>query len=801
MTSELTTALLMSVSELLEGESLRSVLREGGLTARKAIDHAVQIAQGMAAAHEKGIVHRDLKPENLFLTRDGRVKILDFGLAKLRDPVGLQAAPETGTATWTTASGTVLGTVGYMSPEQVRGVPADHRSDIFSFGAVLYEMLARRRAFHRETAAETLTAILKEDPADLDGTDAQITPGLQRILRRCLEKRPEDRFQSARDLAFALGSLSGSSPRSEASALQGPAAVASRRGWVLALATVVALAGLGAGLWRLGRADAVWENPLSGARFTRFTDFEGSEVDASLSSDGKFVVFLSDRAGPFDAWVSQVGSGEFVNLTNGRFPQLFNEAVRNVGFSEDGAHVWIQVVGKTPTDHSVWLIPTMGGSPRPLLPTAVSVAWSPDGTRLAYHEAGPGDPVFLADRDGGNPRRLFVDELGTHWHHPAWSRDGRYLFFCRGFPRDELDIWRLPVAGGEPERLTHDDSRLEYPTPLDDDTVLYVAPGQDAGGSELHALDLRRRVTHRLTFGLEEYLSIAASADGHRLVATVANPSRSLWTVPISERVADESAATRLAVPFVRADRPRFGPDYLLLVSAKGGADGLWRWREGELTELWKAREGRVVAAPAVSPDGQWVCLNVYTRGRTRLHVMAADGTGVRTLAETLDARTTPSWSPDGKWIAVAAVEGKKVPLFKVPVDGGLPVRLAEGVTRCPVWSPDGALIVYSESVRGAFDSLRAVKSDGVPVPLPDVLVLWSGDRYRFLPGGKQLVVMQGPFRRQDFQLLDIATGRMRPLTQLKPGYDITSFDISRDGRQIAFDRVRENADIVLIDR
>src|SRR5664279_3708593 len=207
------------VTELLEGETLRARLAGGAIAVSKAIDYAVQIAKGLAAAHEKGIIHRDLKPENLFLTNDGRVKILDFGLAKLTQPEG-QSGPQTNlpTAAAATEPGVVMGTLGYMSPEQVKGKPADQRSDLFSFGAILYEMLSGVRAFHRDSAAETMSAILREEPPDLSATNKSVQPGLERIVRHCLEKNPEERFYSARDLAFDLEALSGLSGTSEAAA-------------------------------------------------------------------------------------------------------------------------------------------------------------------------------------------------------------------------------------------------------------------------------------------------------------------------------------------------------------------------------------------------------------------------------------------------------------------------------------------------------------------------------------------------------------------------------------------------------
>src|SRR5689334_12847603 len=217
------------VQELLEGETLRAVLAGGKLSARKTIDYSLQIVRGLAAAHEKGIVHRDLKPENVFVTNDGRVKILDFGLAKLTQMEGAASVvTNLPTETRGTEPGVVLGTLGYMSPEQVRGKPADARSDIFSFGAILYEMLAGRRAFHGDSAADTMSAILREDPPDLSVTNQSVPPGLERIVRHCLEKNPEQRFHSAHDVAFALEALSQTSTPQQSQISAGPSLRARR---------------------------------------------------------------------------------------------------------------------------------------------------------------------------------------------------------------------------------------------------------------------------------------------------------------------------------------------------------------------------------------------------------------------------------------------------------------------------------------------------------------------------------------------------------------------------------------------
>ena len=307
------------------------------------------------------------------------------------------------------------------------------------------------------------------------------------------------------------------------------------------------------------------------------TDWEGAELDAAISADGKFVAFLADREqGVFDVWVGQVGGTGFVNLTHGRFPSLYNAATRNVGFTPDGTHVWVHVTTRELAGHKIWLIPTLGGEPRPFLSNAVSAAWSPDGKRLVYHAPTEGDPVFVGEASGAGVVKRFQGKPGVHWHDPVWGTDGRSLFFSSGLPSENMDLWRLPVATGLPERLTQLSARVRYPAPLNAGTIVYCAIGEEASGSALYALDLKSHAARRISSGLEEYLSIAASADGLRLVAAVANPDRNLWTVPVTEEVVGEASATRLPLPAVRAIRPRWDHDSMLFLASKGGSDRLF---------------------------------------------------------------------------------------------------------------------------------------------------------------------------------------------------------------------------------
>jgi len=778
------------VSEFLEGQTLREKL-VGPLPVRRAIEYALGIAQGLAAAHEKGIVHRDLKPENVIVTRDGRIKVLDFGLAKLVRPEENHETTVTLTSP-PTLPGMVMGTVGYMSPEQVRGEPIDPRSDIFSFGAVLYEMLTGKRAFKRETSAETMTAILREEPQALNDTGGQGPLALQRILARCLEKNVERRFQSASDLAFALESLSEtSSGRSTAKTVTQPKSRRAWLPWVIAAALLI-----GTVVWEMVRPAAAPANPLEKAHFSRVTDFES--VEAAISPDGRFVAFVSDHDGPFDVWLTQVGTGRLVNLTQGKAGPLPGP-LRNVGFSGDGSEIWI---GGGDVGLRLRLMPLTGGKPRNFLgEDAANVAWSPDGERIVYHTFRNGDPMFVADRTGANARKIFGDQPGIHNHFPTWSPDGRWIYFVHGTPATrEMDLWRIDPDGRSPERLTQRNADIAYPTPSGENTVFYVARDGDGSGPWLWAFDLKRRDSRRVSIGLEQYTSVQASADGRKLVATISNPVAGLWTVPILDRLADEHDVKPFTVPTERALAPRVAGPSLFYLSSLGAGDGLWRLRDGQATEVWKGADGALFETPAVSPDGGRVAIVLRRSGKRQLHVLSSDGAELQPIAEGIVAQGTSCWSPDGRWIVTGGSDATGPGLFKIPLEGGSPVRLVSGPALNPVWSPDGSLIVYAGTNVSTFAPLLAVRPDGTSVKLPEITVRRLGERVRFLPDGKSLIYMQGLLASQDFWLLDLASMKSRSLTRLQNRAAMRTFDVTSDGKQIVFDRLRENSQVVMID-
>ncbi len=362
------------VSELLEGETLRERIRTGALPLRKAIDYALQIARGLAAAHEKGIVHRDLKPENLFLTNDGRVKILDFGLAKLTQAESHNGI-EAPTLQAATEPGMILGTVGYMSPEQVRGKNSDSRSDIFAFGAVLYEMVSGKRAFHGETTADTLSAILKEEPPELSETARNVPPGLERIVRHCLEKNPAQRFQSTRDLAFDLEALTdvSSTNRVQTAALQASRSVSRRKIATVALGVLAAVAVLGFGLL-VGRSTAKVPPPqyqqitfrLGSVGNARFTP-DGGIVYSATWEDGERQLYLA-RTDESGARELGFNNAELLAISKSGELALRLNAQGHGGYARSG---------------TLARVPLTGGSPRAVLDNVGDADWSADGQSLA----------------------------------------------------------------------------------------------------------------------------------------------------------------------------------------------------------------------------------------------------------------------------------------------------------------------------------------------------------------------------------------------------------------------------------
>jgi Tol biopolymer transport system component len=561
---------------------------------------------------------------------------------------------------------------------------------------------------------------------------------------------------------------------------------------------------VGALAWFGAETSYFWRSPLANAKFTRLLDFTGNEQAAAISRDGKFIAFLADRDGPIDAWVSELGSGTYRNLTHGNVHDLVNPSIRALGFSADSSLVSIwtrRPDGSQPGDVNILAAPTAGGPLGPYLREAAEFDWSRDGTRLVYHTTAPGDPLFVREPGKLGDRRIYVAPAGVHCHFPLWSPDDAFIYFVRGVPPDDWDIWRIQPSGARLERITIHNTRVTYPVLLDRRTLVYLATDADASGPWMYAMDVERRLPHRISSGLETYTSLAASADGERLVATIANTRTSVWRISLAEDGAAAGAAGGPSLVLANAVTPRLGADSFLYVSSRGERQGIWALTQGNSREIWSSAHARIVGGPAIAPDGRRITFSVDDGGRTLLYVMDNDGSHIKVLADLLALRGNPAWAPDGQSIVSAVVRDGEPRLTRIYLNGDSPLPLVSEYSIDPVWSPDGRFVVYSGADVGTTFPLRAAAADGRPYPLPSVSLTRGARRLAFFRDRQSLVILGGEIGHKNFWLLDLRTGAQRILAELPADFVVRDFDISAAGSEIVFDRVQATSDLALIER
>jgi Tol biopolymer transport system component/DNA-binding winged helix-turn-helix (wHTH) protein len=580
-------------------------------------------------------------------------------------------------------------------------------------------------------------------------------------------------------------------------------ALLGKRTWLLLSVLVLSIA---ATLTWLGtkKADS-GGNPLANTRFSRLAGWDGVGRVAAISRDGKFVALLANREGRNDVWVTEIGSGTYRNLTRSVQHEFTSpREIRTLGFSADSSlvSIWTRSSdGSRPEDVNIQAVPTNGGSLRVYLPEVAEFDWSHDGRKLVLHTTAPGDPMFV--REPGSPdRRIYVAPAGVHCHFPVWSPDDAFIYFVRGTPSAGVwDLWRIRPSGTELERLTTHNSYVAYPTLLDPRTIVYLATSGDGSGPWLYAFDTEQRVSHRLSFGLETYTSLGASANGKRLVATVVNPSSSLWRLALR---AKDGVPTGTPTPTpLSADgaSPRLGRDYMLYVAWRGGEQGIWTRTQGASREIWSSTHSLIVGVPAIAPDGRHIAFITRDDDRTLLHVIDRDGSHARVIADSLGLRGNPAWAPDGQSIVTAVVRDEEPHLTSVYLNGAPSQPLVAEYSVDPVWSPDGRFLVYSGAEIGTTFPLRAAARDGRPYPLPSLILTRGARRVAFSPDGQSLVVLRGGFDHKNFWIIDLRTGAERLLAELPVDFVIGEFDISPDGSEILFDRVQENSELALIER
>ena len=781
--------------ELLEGETLRDRLKEGALPVSKSIELALQISRGLAAAHDKGITHRDLKPENIFLTDSG-VKILDFGLA--RTTPRTEEGAEVATMSLATEPGRVMGTVYYMAPEQVRGQPVDARTDIFAFGAVLYEMLTGKRAFQAATPVETMNAILKEDPPSLSDSSRSVSPALERLVLRCLEKRPEDRPRTVHDLAIALDAISTGSTRTwDATAVAGAATRKARRRRLLERAGLVAAgAALTLGAAALHGLLNPPEEPVIPSY--RWMSFSGRDSSPAVSPDGRTVAFASDRDGQLRIWLKQVSGEAEAPLTDG--PDDFPR------FSPDGSEI---LFARASGDgRSLYRAAVLGGEARRVVENATEGDWAPDGARIAFlrlksENGATVSTVGVVARDGSNPREVANVPAGLR--APRWSPDGRTLAMVTSsgslLAGAQQPVVLVDVRSGETQAIPAPDPRrtLSAPAWAADRELVYlqaesVAAAAGSAGrlvfQDADSGEVRARLWSPSTAQVLDILG-----DG-RVVFDTRSPRQNLRETVLG--TLGEGTEARWLSRGESTDRqPVYSPDgdSVAFSSNRGGGMNLW------VVSTSTGRLRRITGSdlnwdPGFTRDGR-IMWSSNRSGNYEIWTADSDGSAARQITRDGGNAENPTATPDGEWIVYSSGNPEKAGLWKIRVDGTQATHLFEGRATIPEVSPDGRHAVF-RSFTGKYPArLRVARlEDGA---LEDFEILVEAHRRTTISLGRARWLSDGSaiaFVGQDetgaigIYAQDFVPGRdtsatRRKLAGFDPDVAAESFGISPDGSRL----------------
>jgi eukaryotic-like serine/threonine-protein kinase len=728
------------VSELLEGETLRERLRGGAIPVRKTLEYAMQIARGLAAAHEKGIIHRDLKPENLFLTKDGRVKILDFGLAKLTQAETGDQTPAT--MTHATEAGVVMGTAGYMSPEQVRGAAVGPRSDIFSFGAILYEMVSGKRAFHRETPADTMSAILKEEPADLSETNRNVSPALERIVHHCLEKNPEQRFHSASDIAFDLEHLSGTTGVSASGKMAAipTEAPKSRLLAAIAVAVVIALAMLGIG-WRIGRGSGAAAIP----EYKQVTFRTGSIGNARFTPDGSVVYSAAWDGGDDQLYLSRTdepGARE-LGLKNAELLSISKngELALRLDTLDLGGYARAGTLAR---------MPMSGGTPREVLDNVQDADWAADGENMAIVRYVPENRHWRLEYPVG---KVLFESIG--WiSHPKISPDGKWVAFADhevpgGDDRGAVAVIASDGSGKE-KKPSSGWTSLEgiLWSPSGNEIWFTSTNSGSATNARAVTLEGKLRTIANVPGGVwaEDRRNDTVLAITHRQrvgirgVAPGGKEEHELgwfgWSI-----LRDMTPDGRKIV--FEEDADGGGPNYTVFLRS---TDGSPPTRIGEGT------------CHGMSPDSKWVA-TIPAKGGP-LSLVPTGAGEPRQLTHDSISYGSVVWMPDGKHLLAQGIEpghGPRTYMIDLAAGDSKPIT-PEGVAGT-LLSPDGKNIV----VHGSDGKLAIWPLDGSGIrPIPGLEPTYYATRWS--PDGKSLYVASSKIEQKlaKVYLLNLASGKMQ---------------------------------------
>ncbi len=792
--------------EFVRGRPLSSLIGKRGLALNELLQRATAVAEAVSAAHRQGITHRDLKPQNVMVTDDGRVKILDFGLAKLREEAAGEAGNTQVPTVVKTEEGRVLGTVAYMSPEQAEGKPVDHRTDIFSLGIVLYEMATGRRPFHGDSRASIISSILRDTPPAVSDLNEALPRELARIIRHSLEKDPDRRFQTALDLRNELEELkqevdSGADLTTAAPATPARRALRPRSAPVLWM--VLGLV-LGAGLVAGGLA--LFPRPSHEPPIIRTLTYSGADSEPAVSPDGRTLAFTSSRDGVSRIWLKQLAEGSEVPLTSGHD--------LSPRFSPDGSEILFAREEEDGTV-SLYRVPVLGGDPRKVLQDAAYGDWSPDGREIAFirYWAERGEStaqIGLASVDGGSERIIWtVDDLNLAY--PRFSPDGRWIAFA-GRPLNTLEGsggYRILLvrADGSEER------RLSSPYTGGQTSLAWLGSGEEAiysqgesasitvvGRGNLVETGSNRIVRQKIETGEGEILFWSPNIS--RVLDVVA-PGRIVF-----ESIASRQNLREYAIPTrpeaqgmvlsqgTSLDRqPVYSPDGQWLAYSSNRAGNLDVWarstRDGTVRRL--TDHPALDFDPAFTPDGTGIIFTSRRSGTIEIWMANMDGSGARQLTrDGVDAENATA-TPDGEWIVYVSGNPGQRGIWKIRPDGTDATHLVRGSAGLPEVSPEGRYVSYATTHRSGLAVVHVARvEDGEILPfeihLPGAEL--GNGRSRWMPDGRAIAFtwtlgsVSGIYV-QDFVPEGETSSTRRPLIEFGPGRMAESFGISPDGKRI----------------
>ncbi len=788
--------------ELVNGQSLDRLIRDCGLPLKTFFELSIPTADALAAAHDKGIIHRDLKPANIMVDDESRVKVLDFGLAKLREPQAIESVEATSALT---EEGKMLGTVPYMAPEQVQGKPVDNRSDIFSLGVTLYEMATGRRPFAGKTSAELMSSILRDTPTPVAELNPDLPHQLERIIGRCLEKNPRRRFQTALDVRNELEELQ-QEVQSGATLPASAIAIAERRSrlpWLVAVAALLVLAGT-LGWLALGRPGTTTAGVDRAAvsqsmRITQLTTL-GKSLDAAISPDGKLIVHVVDDIGGPSLWVRQVATASDVQIVPAA--KVYYDGL---AFSPDGNFVYFTRGAANAVQGDLYVVPTLGGAERLLLGEIDSpVSFSPDGQRMAFVRAFDGHAshaVVLASVDGSGERELTrgeeLDLLSSA--AAAWSPDGLRIGLIGGRfePRFEQALMLVDVETGEMEQLSSEAWRAAGQIawlPDGSGLVLVATDRASVAGGQIWRVSYPEGEVRRITNDLNDYDHVSIDAAGRSLV-TVQHDYEALLSVA----PASAPAAGRTISLSARHRDGLTGPDWtedgqVVFESSAGGQQGLWI-AAGDGSDRRQLTTGpRSDFAPRVC--GSQVVFSSYHSGSLNVwRVGLEGGKPVQLTFGGLDADA--SCSRRGDEVLFVSIQKHQNVLYRLPIEGGEPEQVTDADVRSGAFSPDGERISYGFTDPGSNRYRVAIidADGGEPIHVFDPLGGWA----EWAPDGLAYdfaITREGVSNIWRYPL---DGGEPEQLTHFESDR-IFSFKWSPDGEQLAVTRGGQVSDVILIE-